>query len=135
MTKATQIPCFYALICTLREANKELLLVILLVLLLMLLSSFLIYHAEFVEYEHVVKERGNKTFLDIIWWCLKVITTVGDSTYGPTTTFGQMIGGTCAFIGVLIFSLPSFFIFIVQRNLSKTIVIIKSNIKGFSYKK
>ena len=106
LTKATQIPCFYALICTLREANKELLLVILLVLLLMLLSSFLIYHAEYVEYEHIVKERGNKTFLDIIWWCLKVITTVGDNTYGPRTTFGQMIGGTCAFIGVLIFSLP-----------------------------
>ena len=104
--KATQIPCLYALVCTLREANKELLLVILLVLLLMLLSSILIYHVEFVEHEHMGKERGNKTFLDIIWWCLKVITTVGDNTYGPRTSFGQMIGGGCALIGVLIFSLP-----------------------------
>lgn len=103
---SSRIPCFYALFCTLREANKELLLVIMLVILLMLSSSFLIYHVELVEYEDVHKTGGNKTFPDIMWWCLKVITTVGDNTYGPRTSIGKMIGGTCAFIGVLIFSLP-----------------------------
>ena len=72
----------------------------------MLVSSFLIYHVEIVEYEDLKKGGENKTFPDIMWWCLKVIATVGDNTHGPRTSFGQMIGGSCALIGVLIFSLP-----------------------------
>ena len=72
----------------------------------MLVSSFLIYHVEMIGYEDVNQDRPNKTYLDIMWWCLKVISTVGDNTQGPRTSLGQLIGGSCALLGVLIFSLP-----------------------------
>ena len=72
----------------------------------MLLSSFLLYHVEIIGYEDGNQDRSNKTFLDIMWWCLKVISTVGDNTQGPRTSLGQLIGGICALLGVLIFSLP-----------------------------
>ena len=74
--------------------------------LLMLASSFLIHYVENMEKGNLIDNENSNAYLDVMWWCLKVITTVGDNIQGPKTTIGQLIGGTCALLGVIIFSLP-----------------------------
>ena len=59
-----------------------------------------------MEKGNLIDNENSNAYLDVMWWCLKVITTVGDNVQGPKTTIGQLIGGTCALLGVIIFSLP-----------------------------
>ena len=76
-------------------------------LFLMLASSFLIHNVESMDKgNNLVDNETSNAYFDVMWWCLKVITTVGDNIQGPKTTLGQLIGGICALIGVIIFSLP-----------------------------
>ena len=98
--------CFHALLHTMQEAYKELMLVLILVTFLMITSSFLIFH---VENTMTNGNERKSTFLDVMYWCTKVITTVGDKGKDngwPKTTLGQLIGAICAILGVFIFSLP-----------------------------
>ena len=75
-------------------------------LLLMLASSFLIHYVENMDNGNPINNETSNAYVDVMWWCLKVITTVGDNIQGPKTTIGQLIGGSCAVLGVIIFSLP-----------------------------
>ena len=84
---------------TIQQAYKELALLTLLVCLTILTFSVLVV---FVE------KDGEQpwTIEDSLWWIIMTLTTVGTDKKGPQYTFGKIIGGICALLGVLILSLP-----------------------------
>ena len=88
-----------SLIYTLHQAYQELGLLMLLVCLSILTFSVLVF---FVE------KDGDEpwTFVDSLWWGIMTLTTVGNDTKGPASTFGKIIGGICALLGVFMLSLP-----------------------------
>ncbi|XP_061162868.1 potassium voltage-gated channel subfamily A member 10-like [Saccostrea echinata] len=85
---------------SIRASIRDLLLLTLTFLITSLFFASFIYYAEF----YVVD-----TFSDIfigIWWSVITMTTVGYGDMFPKSTFGYIVGGACAFSGMLILAMP-----------------------------
>ncbi|XP_061162869.1 potassium voltage-gated channel protein egl-36-like [Saccostrea echinata] len=85
---------------SIRASFKDLLLLSMTFLITSLFFASFIYYAEF----HVAD-----TFSDIfigIWWSVITMTTVGYGDMFPKSTFGYIVGGVCAFSGMLILAMP-----------------------------
>ena len=100
-----------SLMHTVYEAYKELGLLMLLVALAELTFAVLIFYAErqtpkatanIFKYD----EDDTWSFVECLWFCLMTLTTVGGSLKYPSSGLGQLVGGVCAVVGVLIISLP-----------------------------
>ena len=102
---------FRSLVLTVYEAYKELGILMVLILLFELCFAVLIFYAEKEapkSTKSTFKHDENRSWSlgESLWFCLMLLTTVGDVERYPTTNFGQIIGGCCALIGTFIISLP-----------------------------
>ncbi|XP_062611924.1 potassium voltage-gated channel protein Shaw-like [Saccostrea cucullata] len=85
---------------SIRASIRDLLLLSLTFLVTSLFFASFIYYAEF---------RVADTFADIfvgIWWSVITMTTVGYGDMVPKSMFGYVVGGACAFSGMLILAMP-----------------------------
>ncbi|XP_061162870.1 potassium voltage-gated channel subfamily C member 3-like [Saccostrea echinata] len=85
---------------SIRASFEDLLLLSLTFLIASLFFASFIYYAEFYVAD---------TFSDIfigIWWSVITMTTVGYGDTFPKSTFGYIVGGACAFSGMLILAMP-----------------------------
>ena len=100
-----------ALIHTIFEASKELGLLLIMILLAELTFAVFIFYAE----RHTPKSSNSVfthdesltwSYVDCLWFCFMTLTTVGGHMSFPNSAFGQLIGGCCAIMGVIIITLP-----------------------------
>ena len=86
---------------TIQASLKELHMVALLMLMITVLASSAVYYSD-LSYS----TSHFSSIPDAIWWSLVTVTTVGYGDYFPRSPLGKLVGGICAVLGALAFSLP-----------------------------
>ena len=86
---------------TLQASLKELHMVGLLMFMITVLASSAVYYADLSR-----PDSQFSSIPDAIWWSLVTVTTVGYGDYFPASPLGKLVGGVCAVLGALAFSLP-----------------------------
>ena len=72
------------------------------------LATLLVVAASFAWLaEHEAQPQAFAGILDAMWWAVVTMTTVGYGDIVPVTTFGKVIGGVIAVIGVGMVALPA----------------------------
>jgi len=93
---------FRGIISVIRNKTRELLISFTFIIFLFVIFSILMYYLEYKAQPQV--------FADIphaMWWCIITLTSVGYGDIVPVTTWGKIIGGLVAVLGVLSFVLPT----------------------------
>ena len=65
-----------------------------------LIGTFVIYRIE-----SKVPNTKMKTFLDALWWCVAIVTTVGYGDVVPVTSIGRMVALVYMFFGIAMISI------------------------------
>ncbi|KAK3083867.1 hypothetical protein FSP39_004359 [Pinctada imbricata] len=77
--------------------------------LLLLFIAFVvagIFFASFIYYAEFQVPDNFPTIFTGIWWAIVTMTTVGYGDMYPQSTYGHLVGASCAFFGILILSMP-----------------------------
>lgn len=86
---------------TIQASLKELHMVALLMFMITVLASSAVFYSD-LNYPN----SHFSSIPDAIWWSLVTVTTVGYGDYFPSSPLGKLVGGICAVLGALAFSLP-----------------------------
>ena len=90
------------LVQVLGDKRSELMTVVLVLLVLLVMASSLMFFAE--------NEAQPDKFADIpqaMWWSIITLTTVGYGDVFPVTTWGRIVAGMIAIVGIGLFALPA----------------------------
>lgn len=84
-----------------KRSYRELMTSLFLVALALLLTSSFMYYAE-----RDAQPEEFSSIPDAMWWSIVALTTTGYGDIVPVTTFGRMLGGITAILGVATIALP-----------------------------
>jgi voltage-gated potassium channel len=86
----------------LRERKEQIMLSIMFIVFLLVMVSTLMYYAE-----HEAQPEKFSSIPATMWWGIETLTTVGYGDMIPMTTFGKILGGMIAILGIGLFALPA----------------------------
>lgn len=84
------------------ERKEQLVLSIVFILFMLIIISSIMFYVE-----RGTQPEAFSSIPATMWWGVSTLTTVGYGDIVPTTTFGKILGGMFAIIGVGLFALPA----------------------------
>jgi len=86
----------------LRDKKEEILISLMLVVVLLIISASLMYYAE-----NKVQPEEFSNIPEAMWWAVVTLTTVGYGEVVPATSFGRVLAGCVAVLGISLFAIPA----------------------------
>lgn len=86
----------------LRERREQIMLSVMFIIFLLVIISTLMYYVE-----HDAQPELFSSIPATMWWGIETLTTVGYGDMIPSTTFGKILGGMIAILGIGLFALPA----------------------------
>lgn len=86
----------------LRERKEQIMVSVMFILFLLVIVSTMMYYVE--------NDAQPEKFSSIpatMWWGIETLTTVGYGDMVPITTYGKILGGMIAILGIGLFALPA----------------------------
>jgi voltage-gated potassium channel len=86
----------------LRERREQILLSLMFIIFLLIIVSTVMFYVE-----HDAQPELFSSIPATMWWGIETLTTVGYGDMIPQTTFGRILGGMIAILGIGLFALPA----------------------------
>jgi voltage-gated potassium channel len=86
----------------LKERKEQIILSIMFIIFLLIIVSTVMFYVE-----HDAQPELFSSIPATMWWGIETLTTVGYGDMIPSTTFGRILGGMIAILGIGLFALPA----------------------------